>query len=297
MLGFVRKIVTSKFTGLALLCLVGAQAYHAMAPRRHQVDFLRKTVADEAVHQAVRRMPRDENVKQLLVADLPGDHTGYLKEQLRAELRSSGKFEVADDTLVQRVKKEVLGVAKSSGLISRDLVESIEGDGIRSLEAAIEFGERAGVDGVLFGEVTDFSASDKGSRVDMMLRIVDVKGKRAIFGDNIGNEVKPGPTSPSYVRARIIGSSKGWRLLTWVLVVLLLPLVLSHFLTLLLERESNAANVMALIGLTVIDLLLAFALLGFYVASIAAAGVLIFALLLSLGYNYWIYNLLERLRK
>lgn len=295
MLKLLRNIVAWKFTrGLILLVPLVWQAYTIFAPKESDVDLLRHTVAQAVAQQVVGQMRREKPVRQLAVADLMGDRTGYVKRILTEELRKSDKFAVVPDTFVQRIIKEALTVAKGSGLVSRRLVEDLEGEGISSLEAAIELANRMGIDMVLFGEVKEFSAEAGRARVETHLRLADARAHQAVFGGVFVQAVASNILSPSYLRARIEATPLGLRLFTWVVFTTLFPVVLSYVLVRGFRQESSVVNLLILVGLTLLDTLLAFTLMGLDAASFPEQVLLMLAFIGSLAYNYMACSQLEQ---
>jgi len=87
------------------------------------------------------------------------------------------------------------------------------------------------------------------------------------------------------------------RVLIWLALAALLPLLLIPLIKRLLEKNSNAVNFALLAGLTLIDLAAAFVLAGFELFSWLPALMILAAGAAGAVYNYWLCSALERLRK
>lgn len=289
-----RLLTTKALMGLGLLAAVFWQAYDILTPKQNDADLLRHAVAQVVIQKAVEQMPREYPVRQMAIAELVGDRTGYIKQSLADELRKSDKFGIVTDTYVQNILKEVMTVAKKSGLVSRRLVEELEGGGITSLEAAIELANRIGVATVLFGEVKEFSTGPEGVRLEMYLRIADAQTGKALFGGAFAQESNRSNLFSPYLSVRIKSASLGVRIFTWIVFTTLFPLIFGYVLMRYFRQESNVINLLILVGLTLIDTLLALALMGFSPASFPQQSLLLLAFIVGLAYNYLACSHLER---
>ena len=279
-------LTTKLYLRVVLIAITCWQVYDIFFPQKNDDALLRQTVAQVTLQKAVGQMPQPTPVQQIAIADLVGDHAGYVKRILAEELHKSGKFTVITDAYVQRIVKEALAIAKKSGLVGHGLAEAVEGGGITSLEAAIELANRMGIDKVLFGEVRGFTLEQNRARLEMHLRIADARAHSATFGGDFTEEIgKYGLFSP-FLRASIIHAAFGMRLFTWVVMTTLFPLVFSYVLIHYLHQESNLVNLLILVGLTLMNTLLAFMLMGFDATSFQKQFLLTLAFIGSLSYNY-----------
>jgi len=86
------------------------------------------------------------------------------------------------------------------------------------------------------------------------------------------------------------------RLLSWLIVALVMPLLLAPLAQRGLDRQSNALNLLMLLGLTACAGLAAFGLLGCHLDTGLAAVWLVLGITLSLLYNWLILGKLDDLR-
>ena len=86
------------------------------------------------------------------------------------------------------------------------------------------------------------------------------------------------------------------RLVLWLLVALLLPLGAAPLVSRGLEMESNAVNLLMLLGLTTAAGLTAYAMVGFRLDTGLAATLLLAGVALALVYNWSVLTKLDELR-
>lgn len=84
----------------------------------------------------------------------------------------------------------------------------------------------------------------------------------------------------------IAGLSIGTKLIIWLCIVLLLPMVTVVFVRRVLDEESNAATFLLLAGYTALDTLAAWILIGAVNIGIWPALILIGGAVLAGVYNY-----------
>jgi hypothetical protein len=118
---------------------------------------------------------------------------------------------------------------------------------------------------------------------------------QAIFARSYFESMGGGGLASSYWRARIADSSKGRRIFIWVAFTLLLPLVSLPLIRRLLSEDSNLINLALLLAYTIVDMLFALLLTGFWIPTVWTAIFLILALAGSGYYNYRIANMVDRL--
>lgn len=257
------------------------EGYLLLRSNGDEVGFLRRTLADEACVEIAEDLPRQDSVRSLAVLPLAGDPDEFLTAKLRSSIRASGKYELVDDSFFRKILQE--GGARSAP--------------VASFDAAVAAARRAGVDFALFGEVVRFETTEGGGALKVNLRLADRAARQAVFSRTFERTTGGGVMSSNYWRAHIADSSKWRRVLIWVLLVLLLPIVTAPLIRRITEQESNAWNLVVLIVYTAVDEGVAFALTGLWVPGALTTVVLLAALFSSAYYNYLAASLIEDLRK
>lgn len=281
MLRLFAELLFRRLVALFLLVLVVVEGYLLVRPGGDELGFLRRALADRACAEIVEDLPRQNGVYSLAVLPLAGDPDGFVTAKLRDTVRSSGKYELMDDSFFHKIWRE---------LGRRDVP-------VADFDGAMTAARKAGVDFALFGEIVEFETTENRAALKLNLRLADRSARQAVFARTYERAEGGGALSSAYWRAHVADSSKGQRLLIWVLVVLLLPILTAPLIRRVTEEESNAWNLALLVIYTAIDTGLAFALTGFWVPGLTTALVLIGALLVSAYYNYRIASLIEELEK
>jgi hypothetical protein len=86
------------------------------------------------------------------------------------------------------------------------------------------------------------------------------------------------------------------RVVSWLALAALLPIVFIAFTRRGLERESNAINLCMLLGLTLVAALAAYAMMGFQLHSGWSATLLVGAVGAALAYNWVVLAKMEDMR-
>jgi hypothetical protein len=237
--------------------------------------------------EAVEAVPRANVPDQLLVLPFPGD----IRDRVQAAVVEA----VEERGLARVVDPETFKEKAASESDWGSLVKDVLGLGPELPEKAREFLKRHALPGVLLGEAGVKETESDGS-VSLRLRIYDTAGA-TIYDGTVKRVYKKSLFSWAYLRSRILGVSLAWRLLGWLLFLIVLPLVLSPLLMRRLKRESNVANGITLAGLTLVT---AFALwLALALSSSLWAALWIGVLGVGVGgvYHYLILDFFEELRQ
>lgn len=259
-------------TALVLLALVGAwEAYVWLRPAGEGgLDEARQQMASEACWRVVEKLPSLPEGAVLAVAPLAGDTGGHVTKQLRTFLFRSGHVVMPEEGLLDRIRRE-LGFSESAP---------------PDRDAAVELARRAGATHVLTGRVADFGTIRDEGRIDLRLQVVPVAG-----GESTSLAVR----LPDSAEARR-WSTRIWAIVGWIAGALALPLVCWPVVKAVLEKESNAATLGLLVGLSVLAAGGAMWLWDVGTGWIAAVAVPV-AFLASITYNYIIFAGIEASRR
>jgi hypothetical protein len=156
---------------------------------------------------------------------------------------------------------------------------------VTRLEDAVRIARETGVDGVLFGEVVDSSFGPRAAHVKLELRWADKSSGQAVYLPPMEANAGGSAMSPSYWSARMNAAPIWPRILIWLAVTILLPLVASPLIRKLTAEQSNAINFAVLAVVTTLDVALAFVLLGFSVSAALPALALLAAFAGAVYYN------------
>jgi hypothetical protein len=255
------------------------QGYRLIAPAGDDIGFMRRNLAERVSEKVTSGLPRREGVPSLAVLDLVGDEQGYVTRLLREKIAASGGYRVLEEAFLRKLLREFGGQSLS----------------VTRLEDAVAAARRIGVDLILFGDIPEYGVKETTGSLKLELRMAERATGQAIFAQTFAEEIGGSLVLSSYWRARIADSSKGRRIFIWIVFTLLLPLVTIPLIRRLTFEESNLVNLAMLAGYTVVDMLLALLLTGFWIPTIWTAGILILALATSGYYNYHVASLVERM--
>ena len=278
-----RKIFLSKWTLVIGLGAVSWQVWTVVRPKPWAPDELQAGVAEKACWDAAEGVPSNlPGVHKLAVLRLAGrDMEGFVTGKLTECLHRRGHYEILHETFVGNVKREL----------------GIEPEPVRTLVEALDAGKGLKVDGVVFGEVTEFRRDRATARIAMDLKVAKVSDGRVLFSSGFSASAPSSDEAAGKLKYSIRATSVVRRILLWLAFAAIAPLLLIPIIRHFLERESNAVNFALLVALTLMDISLAFVLCGLDLDSWIPAALLVVAALSGGLYNYWLCSTVERLRR
>ena len=242
----------------------------------------------------------DPRLASLHVVPIRGDARGWLREEIEERLADKGFIGIEEDaSALARQLGRIAGTGRDDddGLIGRLRAFLNEAAGEEfTEEEALAFGRSAGVSSLLLGRVTENDTVSGERRYTVVTRVLDVaSGEEMVPAGEVAARVPLRVTSPDYLALAVRASSPWLRLLVWLGVVLALPFVLLPLVLRVLDRESNGANLLLLLGFSSVGLLLAWFLLGLRLGGPVGFGVLTGGAVLALAYNFVVCTAFENL--
>jgi hypothetical protein len=232
--------------------------------------------------------------KHVAVARLGGDEGDAIRSRIEAALPSRTNCKLVTDTMLQELRDGAAAKAARVGLATAATADAWKRAPVTTLEDAWKLGRDSGLDYVVFGAVEEFRVAGEETLLNLWVSVAEVASGAAIFHGRFPNDAGAhigGAFSIQDVR-RV-----GLRGVVWGLFALLLPMATWSFWTSLLDRESNLMNAVCLGFLTLVDTVLAWALMGFPVAASSLSLVPALAFGLAGLWNFFVLNLLEHRRK
>ncbi len=180
-------------------------------------------------------------------------------------------------------------------------------DGVVTRKAAIAAAKGdSGTDAVLWGKVDRLENERGGTTIIGDYELYDLKRDRVAYTGRMRESTVPGRFDPkrnSGVEDYVIGeaerlaSGTPWhiRFLWFIVVMLLLPVVTISFIRTMVAKKSNGVNAFVLGVYTVVDLILAFFMVGGSLSSFFAVVVFLLAGVLAFLYNVKIMTFAVRL--
>ncbi len=265
--------------GLSLVMFF--EGYRLLGPGKDALGYMRYRLAETVCAQAADELPQREGLQTLAVLDLAGDSNGVVSATLRSKIEAAGVYRLLDESFFRKLMQQL---GKNSSPVVR-------------LEDAVDAARRIGVDAIVFGELPEFSATDNSAAMRLEIRMAERDSGKAVFARAYRQTMGGSWAAGAYWRARLADSSSGRRIFLWVLFTLLLPLLTIPILRKLTGMDSNLVNLGMLLGYTLLDMLFAFFLTGFWIPSLWTAAILLLALGSSAYYNYRIMSYVETMRR
>jgi hypothetical protein len=273
------RILLQIAIGLGLLSSMVYEGYQLLSPSDNRLGTVRRDLAEKLCSEAAQDLPKRPGVPSLAILNLAGDEQNYVTALLREKIAASGEYRLLESTFFGKLMREF---GREEMAVSR-------------LEDAVAIARQLGVDLVVFGELPDFQSNAETANIRLELRMAERSTGQAVFARTYSQELGGSLVLGATQRARIANSSKGRRIFVWILFTILLPIVTIPLIRRLISVESNATTLALLAGYTVVDLLVALLLTGFWIPTIWTALILVLALAGSAYYNYCIASFVERL--
>lgn len=282
---------------------VAAQGWLLVRPGPLPLDDRRLELTDEVARKLAESLPTPAAGRPTLaVLPLERDPTGAVTDAVRRAIDRVDRYTVLPPSLLERVVTEC-GLTRNT----------IRLDGAEELDLA-----RIPAEFALVGHVQSLSArsdSDEAVLEGVLIHNASSPGE-AVYDHRVSPPGPPWAQEGSVVqegsvrlRAEVVHDHRpaaklagmaAWyqpsRLLFWLLLMLGLPLAAIPLIQRGLDRQSNAVNLLMLLGLTAAAGLGVWAAIGTPIETGLGAALLVLTLVLALGYNWWLLSKLEELR-
>ena len=245
------------------------------------LPLCKEEMVAEAVSDAEKLLAEQIKSGRILLLPIRGDGTGRITYLLKERLIETGRYSVVQPT--EEDDEGILDVLKSAveRLLNPDEVASLR--------------KRYKADAALVADVELFDETDDSIILKIKLYLEDDEGRKEV--GTVSDEMSKSFFSLRYFSCWMRSSSSLIRLLIHLLFVFLLPLALYKVAFSVFEEERNIYNALLLAGITAVDVLFCFIILGLTLASTLATILFILNLPFSLLYNFVALSWLEHIRK
>lgn len=275
-------------TWLGLGAVAGAVyfGYVAMKPElRADLHPEAQAIVTQAVDQLIEALPVPPVQRSILVLPVGNDRADHLfRDTLADALTASGKYAVINRTLTERALDMVNAQWTSQQATDAD---------------AVTMARRAGAQAALVAHFDRFQLVPP-TALDLQYRLITVPDSpTGAPSQTAGSVTLSAYDLPAAQRAEGVWRPLpvGWAMLTYLLVVALLPIVAANLLANVMERhESNTVNAMLLLGLIAIDGLLLVFLMGFHLSGYIHGFVALTGIASAAAYNFIVLSKLEDMR-
>ncbi len=286
---------------LLLIGVVG-QAWMTVRPKPNPLDSRRLELADEVASKLAESLPRPTVGRPtLIVMPFDRDPTGSVTDAVCRAIERVDRYTVQPRSLLDNVFRQygtpvhpITPEAAETLAIEDTPAEFMLAGRVQMLSARSDIDEAA-IEGVFIpvggaNETLDptaeavIAASSTGLPTGSLSRTVRLLAE-TVHDHATEEQPLPAETYP-------------WpaRLVTWLLVALLLPLVATPLISRGLEKQSNTVNLLMLLGLTTVAGVAAFAMVGFQLDTAWGASLLVAGTGLALAYNWLVLSKVDELR-
>jgi hypothetical protein len=244
------------------------------------VSAARRQVADELIPQLLEDI-RDGRggVRSAVLIHLVNDPSNYVTDRLRAGLEVSGILQLNDLTVTEKLQRMLRLPVSSTA----------------DLPAALALARGRGAQAVLFGSVHTFESFASGARLELELSLAELGKGTVVFTRRFTRDTSTPAPALAALQEEVSKLAGPRGLVAWVAAMLLLPVFTVGFIRTMVRRESNRVNALTLGLYTLVDVLLAYLLVGMSLASLTAALPLLGLAALAFAYNVLIMSYAVRL--
>lgn len=260
-----------------------------LGPHKPVPDLARMKAADHAVEKIVSDIQKNRGtIRNAALCHFANDASDYFSRKLREVIEQSNIIDLTDIDFSEKVRT----------------VLNLRNAGARTSDEALDMARRESVDGVLWGRLERFESVKGEVSLTGEWQLVD-KNTGAVV---CGGRIQEGSRSPNIGEAvvaqgqsadeiEIAASAFPWymRLLGFVLLVLILPVVTISFIRTMVAKRSNKVNAFVLGVYTVIDMILAFFMIGGTFGSFGVVFVFLVASIFAFFYNVSLMSFALRL--
>lgn len=260
-----------------------------LGPHKPVPDVARMKAADRAVEIIADEIYKGRgSIRSASLRHFANDTSDCVSTKLRERLEKSNVVDLTDTGFFEKLR----------------MVLNLREKGAASADEALAAARSENVDGVLWGSIDRFETANGATTLTGEWQLVDKRTGEVVCGGKI-SEGAGVPDVAGAIEAlgqstedvEIAASAVPWhlRLLGFVLVALLLPVVTISFIRALVARRSNRINAYVLGIYTAIDMILAFFMVGGAFCSTSAVMVFLSASALAFLYNVSLMSFALRL--
>jgi hypothetical protein len=213
-----------------------------------------------------------------------------VRKLVRQEIEGSGALRLGEIEQVVAARESSKGLEdRARDYVNGLLASALGKEPPRPDERVSEALRAAKLDGYVGAVVSFLEDSHEAERLDLTLYALDADG-REVFRKAYLSEIRKSVFDLEYYRLSLAGLGTFWRLIAWVLVVLVVPVITFFAPRAAIRSESNGRILAALAIYTAFDGLAALALLGFEISGFFSFLALVLSLGLGGFYNWAIFT-------
>lgn len=259
-------------------------AWTQFGPSRPVLNPERKNwVRAAAVYIADDLAKNKGEIRSIVISDFSLDPSGETALLVRQALQSKGSFDVMDKSFCQKVWDKL------------NLPLSNKNDVNAEAPKAGKYAQSRGADAAVWGTCVKLENSEAAVIGDIEYYLIDKTGKTLYSGRYNNETLKDSAISPLVLPD--LPSSWGHRLLGWVLLALLFPIITISFLQSMTSKKSNKINAFVLVLYTAVDGILAYIFFPPEWANIVSVLIFLGMIIVAGAYNLIIMDFARKLEE
>ena len=292
------KLVFNIVKIVVFACLFCVTAWYWLTPSTIPLAASRKEVADAAVKRMMEDIRANRgSAKTAILLHFDNDPTNYVSDSLRNQILSTGILDLEEVPLIDRIRAKLhLRIPTHA-----------------TLEEATNATAQAGTDLVIWGQLTAFeTTNDDSAVINGQFHLIDAQTMQPSFTGTISSTEDavvtepPQDTQVTTVTEQTTAPSVSAyettvplyaRILAFLFIALLLPMITFPFFRSTAARRSNQANAVVLILYAAIGGILAFLMIGGSFATPALTALFFIAFIANIIYDLAMLSYATRLEE
>lgn len=275
----------SFFGWILILGFLAVTLWVHLGPKKPLPDKARQRAAENVITQITEEIRiKRGSINQVVLLHFANDYSDFFTTSLRTKLNSSGILDLKEASFLEKFKSKV----------------NLRNDGYSNKKMALKAAAGEKADGILWGRLDKFESFEGGVVVKGEWGLIDLKTDDTVCGGVI--DVDTSKKISSQINKKLLEMKRDlepwesaaqlvpWhiRLLIFILVVLLLPILTISFLRTMVAKRSNKINAFVLGVYTMIGAILAFFMIGAIFLSILSVILFLTATLIAFFYNAYL---------
>jgi len=293
------KLVFNIVKIVVFACLFCVTAWYWLTPSAMPLAASRKEVADAAVKRMMEDIRANRgSAKTAILLHFDNDPTNYVSDSLRNQILSTGILDLEEVPLIDRIRAKLhLRIPTHA-----------------TLQDAMDATTQAGTDLVIWGQLTAFeTTNDDSAVINGQFHLIDAQTMQSSFTGTISStqdaivaespqDTQVTPIVAEQTAAPSVSAYEATvplyaRILAFLFIALLLPMITFPFFRSTAARRSNRANAVVLVLYAAIGGILAFLMIGGSFATPALTALFFIAFIANVIYDLAMLSYATRLEE
>ena len=274
-------------------------AWYWLTPSAMPLAVSRKDVADAAVKRMMEDIRANRgSAKNAILLHFDNDPTNYVSDSLRNQLLSTGILDLEEVPLIDRIRAKL----------------HLRIPTYATLQDAMDATAQAGTDLVIWGQLTAFeTTNDDSAIINGQYHLIDAQTMQPLFTGTISTTQDAAAAEPPQdTQVATVATEQTTtpsvsayeatvplyaRILAFIFIAILLPMITFPFFRSTAARRSNQANAVVLVLYAAIGGILAFLMIGGSFATPALTALFFIAFIANVIYDLAMLSYATRLEE